>query len=48
MLSFGPCSFSYVNFLTDGLVSNFDAFADEFRIYLHYNSLLITFMACMF
>ena len=27
----------YVNFLTEGLVSNFGAFADDFKIFLHYN-----------
>ena len=37
-LSFGPCSFSCLCiFLTEGLVSNFGVFADDFKIYLHYN-----------
>ena len=36
----GPLLFLiYANYLTEGLVSNFEAFADDFKIDLHYNKM---------
>jgi hypothetical protein len=47
----GPVLFLvYVNCLTDGLVSNFGAFADDYKIYMHYSRREVleeTGMACL-
>ena len=34
----GPVLFLvYVNYLTEGLISNYGAFADDYKIYFHYD-----------